>query len=181
MYFNILATPSGYNGRELEAFGPRTLQGLSLPLLPFVIYCKPSCCGGAGWSPLRLPLPGVMESSARWLMPLEPSAIPSAYNIPLYVRRPEPAAAAPSFHKYGSSMASGSSSSIPDRQQIARQRLRIIAGHLQKPLDPSDGDISARECSAPDKQPGDTTTKSVPRRSIEAGSCLSPRSLQPGE
>ena len=88
-------------------------------------------------------------------------------NIPLYVRRPQAATAAPSFHKYGSSMASdgsSNSSSIPDRQQIARQRLRIIAGHLQKPLDPSDEGISARECSAPDNQPGDTTTKSVPRR-----------------
>ncbi|CAL8343227.1 unnamed protein product [Boreogadus saida] len=58
--------------------------GLSLPLLPFVIYCKPSCCGVQLVS-LRLPLPGVMESSARWLMPLEPSAIPSACEVALWL------------------------------------------------------------------------------------------------
>ncbi|KAG7258296.1 hypothetical protein CRUP_002591 [Coryphaenoides rupestris] len=68
-------------------------------------------------------------------------------------------------------MASDGSSSIPDtrqQQQIAQQRLRIIAGHLQKSPDNDGGDsVKALECSAPDHQPSGATAKTVPRRRQE--------------
>lgn len=50
-----------------------------------------------------------------------------------------------SLHKHGSSMASNSNSS--ESQRIAQQRLRIIAGHLQKQKDDDSG-IIATECKA---------------------------------
>lgn len=71
----------------------------------------------------------------------------------------------PSFHKHGSSMASNSSGGDnPDRQLIAQQRLRIIAGHLQRPVD-GDSDIVAAECKAPESKPvAHSEGKTMPRR-----------------
>lgn len=64
------------------------------------------------------------------------------------------------------SNSSGGGSS--DRQRIAQQRLRIIAGHLQGPAD-GDSTILAAECKA---QAGKTHVsserKTVPRRRYKA-------------
>lgn len=71
---------------------------------------------------------------------------------------------APSLHKHGSSMAANSSGSS-DREKIAQQRLKIIAGHLQK----SEWAISAAECKAPrSNTDGSAEGKTVPRRRYEA-------------
>ncbi|KAJ3592062.1 hypothetical protein NHX12_007192 [Muraenolepis orangiensis] len=61
---------------------------------------------------------------------------------------------------------SSSSSIIPDRKNIAQQRLRIIAGHLRKP--DTDGGVEALGCSAQENRPGAATNKTtVPRRRQE--------------
>uniref|UniRef100_A0A4W6EEK6 Alkylglycerone-phosphate synthase n=1 Tax=Lates calcarifer TaxID=8187 RepID=A0A4W6EEK6_LATCA len=64
-------------------------------------------------------------------------------------------------------MASNSSGGSSDRQRIAQQRLRIIAGHLQRPVD-GDSAILAAECKAQGSKP-DTSReeKTVPRRRQE--------------
>lgn len=71
---------------------------------------------------------------------------------------------APSLHKHGSSMAANSSGSS-DREKIAQQRLKIIAGHLQK----SESAVSAAECKAPRSNTDVSGEgKTVPRRRYEA-------------
>lgn len=71
---------------------------------------------------------------------------------------------APSFHKHGSSMASNSSGGSPDRQRMAQQRLRIIAGHLQRPVD-GDSTILAADCKAQGSKPDASSEgRTVPRR-----------------
>lgn len=73
---------------------------------------------------------------------------------------------APSLHKHGSSMAANSSGSS-DRERIAQQRLRIIAGHLQR-SETSESAISAAECKAQrSKTDVSSDGKTVPRRRYE--------------
>lgn len=76
---------------------------------------------------------------------------------------------APSLHKHGSSMASNSSGGgSSDRQRIAQQRLRIIAGHLQRSED-GDSTILAAECKAQgSKTDVSGEGKTVPRRRYKA-------------
>ncbi|KAA8588120.1 hypothetical protein FQN60_001314 [Etheostoma spectabile] len=71
-------------------------------------------------------------------------------------------------HKHGSGMASNSSvGGSSDRQRIAQQRLRIIAGHLQGPVD-NDSTILAAECKAQSsKTDVSSERKTVPRRRQE--------------
>ncbi|KAM3861770.1 alkyldihydroxyacetonephosphate synthase, peroxisomal [Diretmus argenteus] len=62
---------------------------------------------------------------------------------------------------------SSSSSSSSDRQRMAEQRLRIIAGHLQKPAD-GGSSILAAECKAAEnKATVSATARTVPRRRQE--------------
>lgn len=89
------------------------------------------------------------------------AVFPTAHEGSILSLRWPLTAAAPSLHKHGSSMASNSSS---DRQRIAQQRLRIIAGHLQKPVD-SDSAVGAVECKAEENKTNvSSTAKRVPRR-----------------
>lgn len=73
------------------------------------------------------------------------------------------------LYKHGSSMASNSSGSdSSDRQRIAQQRLSVIAGHLQKPVEGNSG-ILAAECKAQgDKLDVSSERRTVPRRRYEA-------------
>lgn len=74
---------------------------------------------------------------------------------------------APSLHKHGSSMASNSSGGgSSDRQRTAQQRLKIIAGHLQRSED-GDSTILAAECKA-QKTDVSSEGKTVPRRRYKA-------------
>ncbi len=64
------------------------------------------------------------------------------------------------------SNSSGGGSS--DRQLIAQQRLRIIAGHLQRPVD-GDSTVLAAECKAQgSKTDVSSEGKTVPRRRYKA-------------
>uniref|UniRef100_A0A7N5ZWW6 Alkylglycerone-phosphate synthase n=1 Tax=Anabas testudineus TaxID=64144 RepID=A0A7N5ZWW6_ANATE len=64
-------------------------------------------------------------------------------------------------------MASNSSGGSPDRQRIAQQRLRRIAGHLQRPVD-GDSTIVAAECKAQGGKPDASSEgRTVPRRRQE--------------
>uniref|UniRef100_A0AAX7TGM9 Alkylglycerone-phosphate synthase n=1 Tax=Astatotilapia calliptera TaxID=8154 RepID=A0AAX7TGM9_ASTCA len=72
------------------------------------------------------------------------------------------------LYKHGSSMASNSSGSdSSDRQRIAQQRLSVIAGHLQRPVEGNSG-ILAAECKAQgDKLDVSSERRTVPRRRQE--------------
>lgn len=73
---------------------------------------------------------------------------------------------APSLHQHGSSMAANSSGSS-DRERIAQQRLRIIAGHLQRSVNSASA-ISAAECKAQtSKTDVSSDGKTVPKRRYE--------------
>ncbi|KAG7227608.1 hypothetical protein INR49_005423 [Caranx melampygus] len=64
-------------------------------------------------------------------------------------------------------MASNSSGGSSDKQRVAQQRLRIIAGHLQRPVD-GDSAILAAECKAQESKPeASREEKTVPRRRQE--------------
>lgn len=64
-------------------------------------------------------------------------------------------------------MASNSSGGGSDRQRIAQQRLRIIAGHLQRPVD-DDCTVLAAECKGQSNKPDASSEgKTVPRRRYE--------------
>ena len=78
---------------------------------------------------------------------------------------------APSLHKHGSSMASNSSGGgSSDRQWVAQQRMRIIAGHLQTPVDREPA-VLAAECKAQESKADVSTVteeNTVPRRRYKA-------------
>lgn len=67
-------------------------------------------------------------------------------------------------------MASNSSGGSSDRQRVAQQRLRIIAGHLQTPVDEEPA-VLAAECKAQGSKadvPKVTEEKTVPKRRYKA-------------
>lgn len=65
-------------------------------------------------------------------------------------------------------MASNINGGSSDRQRIAQQRLRIIAGHLQRPVD-DESAIVAAECKDQGSKPDASSEgKTVPRRRYKA-------------